>query len=144
MFKKFSNIASMLKQAHEVRGKMDEMQQRLARVRVEGTAGAGMVTVQASGQQKVLGVRIEDSLLGSDDKEMLEDLLVAAVNTALEKSKEAAAEEVSKFTGELNLPGLNEMLAKFNGGAAPGPDLFDPDEDLFEGDLGDEPPEKKT
>lgn len=133
MFKKFANIASMLKQAGEMRGKMDEMQQRLAKVRVEGTAGAGMVTVQASGQQKITSVRIEDSLLNGDDKEMLEDLLVAATNTALEKSKEAAAEELSKFTTELDFPGLGDVLAKFSGQAPPGPDLFAPDEES-EGD----------
>jgi nucleoid-associated protein EbfC len=116
MFKKIGNIFSLVKQAQEMQGRMGEMQETLKHVRVEGTAGGGMVTVEANGQQKVLHVRIEDSLLTDGDKEMLEDLLVGAVNSALDKAREAAAEEMAKITGDLNLPGLDEAMERLRPG----------------------------
>jgi len=119
MFKGIGNIASMLKQAREMQGRMQEMQESLAKQRVEGTAGGGMVTVEVNGQQKVLGIRIEESLLESQDREMLEDLLVAATNQALDKARDAAAEEMSRITGNLDLPDLGEALSKLGlGGGA--------------------------
>ena len=118
MLKGIGNLAAIFKQAQQFQGKMSEMQENLGQVRVEGQAGGGMVTVEASGHQKILNIRVEESLLESNDREMLEDLLVAAVNQALDKAKEAAAEEMSKMTGDMNLPGLDDALAKFglNGG----------------------------
>ena len=112
MFKGLGNIASLMKQAQEMQGRMTEIQESLGRLRVEGSAGGGMITVEANGQQKILAVRIEQSLLESDDREMLEDLVVAATNQALEKARETAAQEMSKLTGEINIPGLNEVLSK--------------------------------
>lgn len=112
MLKGLGNFASLLKQAQEMQGRMSEMQEHLGRLKVEGTAGGGMVTVQANGQQKVLAVRIEKSLFDGDDQEMLEDLLVAATNQALEKARQAAAQEMSKITGDIELPGLAEALSK--------------------------------
>lgn len=105
-----ANMASLLKQAQELQGKIQEAQER---IRAEGSAGGGMVTVQANGQLKVLGMRIDPSLLESNDRELLEDLLVAATNQALEKAKEAAAREVQQATGDLNIPGLGEAMSKF-------------------------------
>lgn len=102
----------MLRQAQEMQARMGEMRENLGKVRVEGSAGGGMVKVQANGQQKILAVSVEDSLLEGSDRELLEDLLVAAVNQALEKSRETAAEEMSKLTGEMNVPGLGEALSK--------------------------------
>ena len=129
MFGNLGNLASMLKQAPEILRQAQEMQERmakvqeaLAKVRVEGTAGGGMVTVEASGQQRVLAVRVEPSLFESGDREMLEDLLVAAINQALDAAREAAAEEMGKMTGEMNVPGLSDALSKLglgNGPAAP-------------------------
>lgn len=119
MFKGIGNIASMLKQAREMQERMQEMQEVLAKRRVEGAAGGGMVTVAANGQQKILGIRIEESMLQSQDREMLEDLLVAATNQALDKAREAAAEEMSHVTGNLDLPGLGDALSKLGlGGGA--------------------------
>ena len=119
MLKGIENFAAIFKQAQQFQGKMSAMQENLGQVRVEGQAGGGMVTVEASGHQKILNIRVEESLLESDDREMLEDLLVAAVNQALDKAKEAAAEEMSKMTGDMNLPGLDEALSQFglNGGS---------------------------
>ena len=120
MLKGIGNLASIFKQAQQFQGRMSEFQENLGQLRVEGQAGGGMVTVEASGHQKILNIRVEESLLESDDREMLEDLLVAAVNQALDKAKEAAAEEMSKMTGDMNLPGLEEALSKF--GLNEGPD----------------------
>ncbi len=128
MFGKLGDIASLLKQAPEImrqaqemQGKAVEMQERLAQMRVEGTSGGGMVTVTATGQQKILGVSVEPSLIADGDKEMLEDLVVAAVNQALDKAKAVAAEEMSKLTGTMNLPGMEEMMSKI-GIQPPAPD----------------------
>eukprot|EP00913_Durusdinium_trenchii_P023389 g21967.t1 len=110
MFKKIANIASMMKQAQEMQGRMSEMQENLANLKVEASAGGGMVKVEANGQQKILSVAIEASLMESNDKEMIEDLMVAAVNQALDKARETAAQEMAKITGDLDVPGLSEAL----------------------------------
>jgi nucleoid-associated protein EbfC len=110
MFKSLGNIATLLKQAQLMKSKMSELQDKLARVRVEGAAGGGMVTVEVNGQQKVTGIKVDEKLLNADDREMLEDLLVAACNQALDKAKEAAAQEMSELTGGMGLPGMDEML----------------------------------
>jgi len=114
MFKSFGNIASLLKQAHQMKSKMGELREKLARVRVEGVAGGGMVTVEANGEQKVMSVRVDEKLLNADDREMLEDLLVAAVNNALDKAKEAAAAEMTELTGGMDMPGLDEMMKQLS------------------------------
>lgn len=114
MFKNIGNMMSMIKQARQIQARMGEMQDGLAHLRVEGTAGGGMVTVEANGQQKILNVTIEDSLLEDLDKEMLEDLLVGAVNQALDKAREAAAEEMQKLTAGLDVPGLGDALEQLS------------------------------
>jgi DNA-binding YbaB/EbfC family protein len=117
MFKGLGNIASMLKQAQQFQGRMSELQQTLERLRVEGNAGAGMVTVEATGHMKIVSVRIDESLVASNDKEMLEELLVAATNAALDKAREAAAAEMEKLTGGLQqIPGMGDMLSKLGMG----------------------------
>ncbi len=118
MFKGLGNLASLMKQAQEMQGRMGEMKESLADIRVQGSAGGGMVTIEASGQQSILGCRIDETLLEAGDREMLEDLLVGAVNQALEKAKEAAAQEMAKVTGDLNLPGLGDALSKMGLGDA--------------------------
>jgi nucleoid-associated protein EbfC len=112
MFKGLGQIASLMKQAHEIQGRMKDMQENLRRIKVEGTAGAGMVTIEMNGQQQALGCRIEPSLFESGDREMIEDLVLAAVNQALEKSKQAAAEEMGKLTNGLDLGGMTDSLSK--------------------------------
>jgi len=120
MFGKLGDIASLLRQAPEImrqaqemQGKAAEMQERLAKMEVEGTAGGGLVTITANGLQKILAVNIDPSLLADGDKEMLEDLLVAAVNQAVEKSKALGSEEMAKLTGNMNLPGMEDIMSKF-------------------------------
>jgi DNA-binding YbaB/EbfC family protein len=111
MFKGLSNLTTLLKEVQQIQGRTEEMQQRLGQLRVDGRAGGEMVTVQADGLQRIVGIKIDPSLLQSPDVEMLEDLLVAATNQALEKSRELAAEEFSKIT-QMQLPGLSEMMSK--------------------------------
>ena len=122
MFKGLGNLASLMKQAQEIQSRMGEMQEQLADVKVEGTAGGGMVTVEANGHQKILSVRIEQSLIDDKDKEMMEDLIMAATNQALEKAKAAAAEGMKGLTGGADIPGLDDALEKFGlGGGGPQP-----------------------
>ena len=87
--------------------KMEEMQAELEDERIEGTAGGGMVKVVANGKQEIIEVKIEKEVVDPDDVEMLEDLIVAAVNQAQEKAQELAAEKMSGLTGGLKIPGLN-------------------------------------
>lgn len=120
MFKGLGNIASLMKQAQEISSKMGAMQEQLGEIKVEGTAGGGMVSVEASGHQKILAVRIEQSLLDDNDKELLEDLVMAAANQALDKAKQAAGEQMKGLTGDADIPGLDEALEKFGLGGSDG------------------------
>lgn len=99
-------MSDMLKQAQKLQEKMQKVQDQLGSIEVEGSAGGGMVTVTANGKQEILGVRIDKQVVDPDDIEMLEDLVVAAVNQALEKAQEAASQEMGKAAGGLlgNLP----------------------------------------
>jgi len=102
-------MGNLMKQAQQVQKKLAEAQEQLGDIRVEGSAGGGMVTVAANGKQEVLEVKIEPEVL-EDDPEILEDLIVAAVNQALTKAGEAAQEKMNEATGGLlgNLPqGMN-------------------------------------
>lgn len=96
----------LMQQAQGLQSKIAELQDELAEKTVTGSSGGGMVTVEATGSQEILSVTIEPDLFAGDDKEMVEELVVAAVNDALEKSKAMVAEEMSKLTGGLRLPGM--------------------------------------
>ena len=98
------NFGNLMKQAQEMQTKMQEMQDRLAGVDVEGSAGAGMVTVTMNGKGEMRGVKIDPSLFNSEDAEVVEDLIVAACNDAKAKAEATMQEEMSKITGGLNLP----------------------------------------
>lgn len=98
------NIAGMMKKAQEMQKKMQEMQDNLVNIIEEGTAGAGMVTVQMNGKNDIKKINISDELLNPNDKEMLEDLLVAALSDAKRKIDARAGSEMEKVTGGLNLP----------------------------------------
>ena len=102
------NLGKMMKQAQELQGKMAEMQERLAESEVEGSAGAGMVTAVMSGKHELRRLKIDSSLVDPNDVEVLEDLVVAAVNDARTRVEEHVKEEMGKLTGGLNLPpGMN-------------------------------------
>lgn len=116
MLKGLSNLASLMANAGELKARATELREKLADVRVSGSSGGGMVTVEASGDQQILSVKIEESLLAANDKEMLEDLLISATNQALESSRQAASELMAEFSGGLGIPGLEDALAKFGPG----------------------------
>jgi DNA-binding YbaB/EbfC family protein len=96
----------MMQQAQELQARLAKAQKELAEATVEATAGGGAVTVTITGQQEVKSIQIDPEAINPDDVEMLEDLVLAAVNEALTKSQELAAERMSKVTGGLKIPGL--------------------------------------
>ena len=100
------NMNQMMRQVKKMQEQMIKTQEELANKTVEGTAGGGVVTVTANGQKKVMSVVIKPEAVDPDDVEMLQDLVLAAVNDAMKKAEEMAAKEMSKFTGGLNIPGL--------------------------------------
>jgi len=100
------NMGKMMKQAQQLQAKMMKMQDELADKTVEASAGGGMVRATASGRQQIVHIRIEKEVVDPDDVEMLQDLVMAAVNDALNKSQEMVSAEMGKLTGGLNIPGL--------------------------------------
>src|SRR5712692_1220536 len=101
--KGFGNI---MKEAQKLQQQMEAMQAEVARKQVEATAGGGMVTVQANGKQELLSIKIDPEVISKDDAQMLEDLVLAACNEALRKSRELVQQELGKLTGGLKIPGL--------------------------------------
>lgn len=100
------NMGNMMKQAQRLQAKMLKLQDELGEKTVETSAGGGMVKVVANGKQQVLSIQIEKEVVDPNDVEMLQDLVLAAVNDALQKSQEMVASEMSKITGGMNIPGL--------------------------------------
>ena len=99
-------MGKMMKQAQQLQSKMLKLQEEMADKTVKTTSGGGMVKVVANGRQQVLSIQIEKEVVDPDDVEMLQDLVLAAINDALIKSQEMATEEMSKLTGGLSIPGL--------------------------------------
>jgi nucleoid-associated protein EbfC len=101
-----ANIGKMMKQAQQMQARMAKMQEELAKMEFEVSSGGGMVTVKMNGQQEVLAINIEEEVFKEGDKEMLEDLIVAALNEARQKAAEIAQEQMASITGGMNIPGL--------------------------------------
>jgi len=95
-----------MQQIKSFQDKMAKIQEELGTKTVESSAGGGMVTVIANGRQEVLSLKIDRQVVDPNDVEMLQDLIVAAVNDALRRSQELAASEMGKLAGGLNIPGL--------------------------------------
>lgn len=110
MFGALGDLAGLLKSARELQGNMQRMQEQLASRRFEGDAGGGMVRVVVDGTNTVRTVRIEPQ--AAQDVELLEDLVLAAVNAAFSKAQEAIKAEMAALTGGLNIPGLQGLLNK--------------------------------
>ncbi len=98
------NLGNMMKQAKELQKKMSEAQEKLNQIEVEGSAGGGMVKVTATAKGEIKKIYLDDSLLSSNEKEILEDLIVAATNDAKQKGESAAQEHMQSLTGGLSLP----------------------------------------
>jgi nucleoid-associated protein EbfC len=100
------NLGNMMKQAQKLQSKMLEMQEELGNKTVTVQVGGGMVEVVANGRQEILSLRIDPEVVNPDDTEMLQDLVMAAVNDALNRSREMVSEEMAKLTGGMKIPGL--------------------------------------
>jgi len=99
-------LGKMMKQAQQLQAKMLKLQEELAEKTVETSSGGGMVKVVASGKQQLVSIQIEQEVVDPDDVEMLQDLILAAVNDALTKAQEMVSGEMNKLTGGMNIPGL--------------------------------------
>jgi DNA-binding YbaB/EbfC family protein len=102
MFKGMGAMAGLLKNLPKLREEMEQLQKRMGEIIVEGDAGAGMVKVKCNGRMEITAVTINDEAM--KDRELLEDLLRAAVNQALQKAKQQVAEETSKMAVGMGLP----------------------------------------
>ena len=100
-------LGDMMRQVQQMQQKMAEMQKQLEDVTVEGSAGGGVVKVIANGKNEIVKITIDPEVVNKDDVDMLQDLILAAVNQAREKSQAIQAEQMSSLTGGLNIPGLN-------------------------------------
>jgi len=100
------NFGNMMKQAQKLQSKMLEMQEELGNRTVTAQVGGGMVEVVANGRQEILSLRIDPEVVNPDDTEMLQDLILAAVNDALNRSREMVSSEMAKLTGGFKIPGL--------------------------------------
>ena len=100
------NMGNMMKQAQQLQAKMVKLQEELSEKTIETSSGGGMIKVVANGKQQIVSIQIEKEVVDPEDVEMLQDLILAAVNDALAKSQEMVSGEMSKLTGGLNIPGL--------------------------------------
>ena len=104
---KMGDIGGLLKQMQQMQGKVEEIQKEMESLEIEGSAGGGMVKVVCNGKHEILSVSIEKEVIDPEDPEMLQDLIVAAVNQARQKASEAQTAKMAELTGGLNIPGLS-------------------------------------
>ena len=130
MLKGLSNLGSLLKQAQQISGRMQGLNDELRTRRATGSAGGGLVEIEVNGLIEVLRCQIDESLVKQGDRELLEDLIITAMNQAGNRARELHAEAVQSLAGGMELPGLEDAMGK----------LFSDD------DISDEeaPPESKT
>ena len=105
-----NNFNDMMKKAQEMQKKMQEIQDSLSNLEVEGTSGGGMVKIIMNCKNEVKKIDIDSSIIKNDEKEVMEDLIIAALNDAKSKAEEKSQEEMKKLTGGLGLPPGMKML----------------------------------
>jgi DNA-binding YbaB/EbfC family protein len=115
VFNNLGNLADLMKNAGKIRESVEKATEALGNVSVEGTAGGGSVTARVNGRMEVLAIRIDPKLLADGDAELLEDLVLGAVNQGLTKAREAAAQSISTLAGGLPIPGLPGMFGPGGG-----------------------------
>ena len=108
--KRIPNMGNLMKQAQQFQSKMSKLQDELGDRIVEASAGGGMVTVEVNGRQELLSIAIDPEVIDPDDVEMLQDLILAAVNDGLSRAKEMVNEEMGKLTKGLNLPNIPGLM----------------------------------
>ncbi|UHA75234.1 YbaB/EbfC family nucleoid-associated protein [Paenibacillus sp. 481] len=101
-----NNMNQMMKQVKKMQEQMLKAQEALADKKIAGTSGGGAVTVEVNGHKKVLSIAIKPEVMDQDDMEMLQDLIITAVNDALTKAEDLANDDMAKFTGGMRIPGL--------------------------------------
>lgn len=104
------DLNAIMQQAREMQEKMAKIQESLAAKIITGSAGGGMVSVKATGKGDILSISIEEELIAPAEKEMLQDLIAAATNDAIRKSRELAKQEMSSLTGGMQIPGLGNLF----------------------------------
>ncbi len=100
------DMEDLMQHARQFQEKLAQVQEELAARMVTGTAGGGMVTVTVNGRGELIGLAIEPEVINPDDRQMLQDLVIAAVNDGLRKAKDLGRNEMSKLTGGMTIPGL--------------------------------------
>ena len=113
MFGNLGQLMNLMKNAGALKQSAQQMNERLQALRITGEAGGGQVQATVDGRGELLGMRIDPALVKSDDVEMLEDLIVAAIRDAVTRSRETLQKEMQELTGGLNLPGMADL---FGGG----------------------------
>ena len=103
---KIMNINSIMKQAKQMQSKMMQIQEKLAEETVEASVGGGMVSATFTGQGDIVSIKIDPEVINPDDKDMLEDLVVSAVNEGLKKSRELMSQRMGGITGALGAMGM--------------------------------------
>lgn len=115
MFKNLAGLGSLLRQAQQLGGQLKNLSEEMKHRRATGTSGGGMVEVEVNGLLEVLRCTIDGQLAAQGDRELLEDLIVAAMNQAIFKGKQLHAEAMKELTGGFELLGINEAIARFTG-----------------------------
>lgn len=100
------NINNLMKQAQKLQKEMAQAQQELEEKEFDASVGGGAVVVKVNGKKEVLSINIKEEVVDPDDVEMLEDLVLSAVNEALKKAEEETANKMGKLTGGMNIPGM--------------------------------------
>ncbi len=119
MFKALGNLANfgtLMKQAQEMSGRMQVLQEQLKTKRATGSAGGGLIEVDVNGLGEALAVRIDAALVEKGEREMIEDLLPAAINAAQSKAKQLHADAMQSLAGDLPIAGLSDALQQLSGG----------------------------
>jgi nucleoid-associated protein EbfC len=107
------NIASLMRNAGELSGKLNQVTENLRQRKVQGESGGGMVRVEANGLGVVTTITIEPELIASGDGEMLQDLLPAAINQAMAKARQLHVEAMRDVTGGISLPGMDQLMEQY-------------------------------
>jgi DNA-binding YbaB/EbfC family protein len=115
MIKEMGQVMGLLKNLPKMQGEMEKLQQRIAQLIIEGTAGGGMVTVKVNGKMEVLSCNVSDDAWKLNDKELLEDLVKGATNHALAKARQLVAEETAKMSQNLGFPGMPSNMPGLDG-----------------------------
>lgn len=118
MFKGLANLASLMRQAQQMGSKMKEVNEKLKVQRAIGNAGGGMVAVEVNGLGEVLKVSIEPTLVERNEREMIEDLVAAAMNQAAAKAKQLHLDAMTSLTESMDVPGLNDAISQITGGGS--------------------------